>query len=465
MPLNSIDQILEMDRNNLLHPFAETRNLGKVEPRAYTNAKGINITDQNGKQYIDGVAGLWCVNAGYGRTEIIEAVTEQLNELHYYNPFVDMTSLPAARLAGKLTALAPANLNHVFFSSGGSVANETAIRLAHFYFHSQGRTSKRKIIARTDAYHGSTYLTASLTGIESFHKGFNLLSQGADPLVHHISSPNTYRKPAGHTDMDFCDYLVNEFSQTITEIGADNIACFIAEPIMGAGGVMMAPEGYHKRMWDICKQHDILYISDEVVTAFGRLGHWFVSEEVFGIQPDIICVAKGISSAYMPLGATLYSDAIHSVIANSNIGPEVFSHGFTYSGHPTCCAAGLANIEVIENENILEHVRTVGPVFEGQLRKLNKLPIVGDVRGSHFMMCVEFVRDKITKESFDSNVEIAKRIVTHCYDNGLIVRKIGQCVVLSPPLIINRKEINTVYEKLERAILKVIDDLRNEKIL
>ncbi len=464
MTNNYEHQICQKDKENLLHPFTEFAEFNKTGSRLFTKSEGAYVYGPGGKKYLDGIGGLWCVNIGYGRAEMVEAIANQAAELPYYNTFTDMTSAPAAELAHKLAELAPGDLNHVFFTSGGSVSNDTAVRLAHYYFQVQGRSSKKKIISRMEAYHGSTYLAASLTGITHNHAGFHLIDEGGDALVHYVSSPNVYRKPDGVDDAAFCDKLVAEFEDKIAELGADNIACFFAEPIMGAGGVLMAPDGYHKRMLEVCRRNDILYVSDEVVTAFGRLGHWFASKDVFDIEPDIICVAKGISSGYIPLGAAIYSDRIHDVISGPNDGPGCFSHGFTYSGHPVACAAGLKNIQLMEQDDICGHIKSVGPYFEERLRALASLPIVGDVRGSHFMMSLEFVSDKAAKTSFGSDIAIGKRIAHHCYVDGLIARNVGDYIILSPPLILDMGQIDWLVDTLETAIRRTVDDLAREQL-
>ena len=281
--------------------------------------------------------------------------------------------------------------------------------------------------------------------------------------MYYVSAPNCYRRPDGTTLDQFCDQLVEEFENKILELGEDNVAAFIAEPIMGAGGVIVAPPGYHKRMKEVCEKYGMLYISDEVVTAFGRLGHFFASEEVFNIVPDIITSAKGISSGYVPLSATILSDKIYDVISD---GPQeegaLFTHGFTYAGHPVSCAAGLANIRIMEEGLICDHVQQIGPYFKRQLETLSDLDIVGDVRGSHFMLCVENVKDKKTKELFDASVNIGKRIAVHCQSRGVIVRPIGHLNVLSPPLTLSRDEIDILVSTLRESIEATMDDLARE---
>ena len=424
-------------------------------------AKGCYVSDSEGNRYLDGIAGLWCVNSGYGRDEIADAMADQAKKMVYYSTFGHHTSIPAAELAAKLANLAPANLNHVFFGTGGSMANDTAVRMIHFYFNRLGKTTKKKIITRHNAYHGSTYMAMSLTGIEFDHQGFDLESSN---LVHRVSTPNVYRRPDDMSTQDFCDFLVEELENKIVELGPDNVAAFFAEPIMGAGGVIVPPEGYNKRTFEVCKKYGLIYVADEVVTAFGRLGHFFASEDVFGFQPDIICSAKGLTSAYAPLSATLLSDEFYDVISVPQAEGALFTHGFTYSGHPVCCAAGLKNIEIMEREDICGHVREVGPYLEQQLATLSDLEIVGDVRGSHFMMCVENVANKATKELLDPSVNVGDRIADACEKQGVLVRPVGHYNVLSPPLIMSREQIDTLVSTLRRGIEEVMHDMRKEGV-
>ena len=300
-----------------------------------------------------------------------------------------------------------------------------------------------------------------MTGIAFDHQGFDL----APDLVHHIPAPNSYRRPKDMTESEFCDAKVTDLENKIIELGPENVACFIAEPIMGAGGVIVPPDGYHKRTREICDYYEVLYISDEVVTGFGRLGHFFSSEAVFDIVPDVITCAKGISSGYLPLSATILSKEMYEVISVPQSEGALFTHGFTYSGHSVCCAAGLKNIEIMERDNICKHVREVGPYFEEQLKTLLRHPIVGDVRGSHFMMCIENAANKETKALLPANVGIGKRIAKHCQSRGVIVRPSGHQNIMSPPLVLTRQQIDTMVEVLHDSITDTIDELCREGIV
>ena len=446
------------DRDHCIHPWTDFSTFKEKGSDIIAESEGAYVIDSDGGRYLDGIGGLWCVNIGYGRQEMAEAIAEQAKQLCYYSTFGHIASPPAATLAAKLAQLAPGSLNHVFFGTGGSMANETAIRVIHFYFNRLGKKSKKHIISRVDGYHGSTYLTMSMTGVAFDHIGFDIIKD----FIHHIPAPNVYRRPPGVSVEQFCDQKVADLENKILELGPENVACFIAEPIMGAGGVIVPPPGYHRRTWEVCKKYEVLYISDEVVTAFGRLGEIFATEAVFDVRPDILICAKGITSGYLPLGATLFSDEIYDVISVPQAEGAMFTHGFTYSGHPVSCAAGNKNIEIIEREDICGHVREVGPYLEQQLATLLDLPIVGDVRGKYFMMCVENVANKETKELLPAEVHIGNRIADHCQKRGLIVRPIAHLNVLSPPLILTKEQIDTMVAILRESITAAIDDLVRE---
>ena len=454
MKYNTKD-IQQKDIDHNIHPWTNFANHEKS--LVVSNSDGNYVYDSDGNKYLDGIAGLWCVNIGYAHEAMKKAIADQIDEITYYATFGPTVTPPAAELAAKLAEIAPGDLNHVFFGTGGSMANDTAVRIIHFYNNKRGKPNKKKIISRLDSYHGSTFMAMTLTGTQH---------------VHYISAPNCYRGIDGdRTPTDeqleaFCDKLVKEFEDKILELGADNVAAFIAEPIMGAGGVIVAPPGYHKRFKEVCEKYDMLYISDEVVTGFGRLGHWFASEDVFDVVPDIITSAKGISSGYIPLSATILSDKIYDVISD---GPQaegaLFTHGFTYAGHPVACAAGLANIKIMEDEKILEHVREVGPYFKEQLQHMGGHYMVGNVRGSHYMLCMEFVKTRHNKELFPASVDIGRRIANHAQERGVIIRPIDHLNVISPPLTLTKENIDEMMLVLHASINATEADLKNEGIL
>lgn len=445
----------ENDRAHLLHPFSSHPDAETHGSRFFERGEGAYVYGADGKRYLDGMGGLWCVNIGYGRKEMADAIAEQALRLPYYNTFGDMSSGPAADLAAKLAELAPGDLNHVFFSSGGSTAVDSAGRIAHYFFQAEGRPEKRKFLAREMGYHGSTFLSASITGIRRNHTRFHTLASGPDPLVHYVSSPAMYRRPDDLDEGSFCDMLMDELEETIASVGTENIACFFAEPVMGAGGVQVAPTGYHQRALEICRRHDILYVSDEVITGFGRLGHMFASEDRYGIVPDMITSAKGLTSGYVPLGATIFSDRIAQGISQARSGPGIFAHGFTYSGHPVACAAGLKNIEIIEREDLCGHVQRTTPHFRGAVETLRELEVVGDVRGEGFMMAVEMVANRETKQAFDPSVGVGRRVHLAAYERGLTVRYSGDSVFISPPLILTEKQASWIADTLRDSIAEV----------
>ncbi len=455
------EDIWQKDKDHHVHPWTDFSTFKEKGSLILADADGAYVYDSAGNKYLDGIGGLWCVNVGYGRTEIAQAMAAQAEKMVYYSSFGPHTSIPAAELAHQLAALAPDGLNHIQFGTGGSMANDTAIRMIHFYFNRLGKKSKKKIITRHDGYHGSTYLAMSLTGVAFDHQGFDIIDDG---LIQRISSPNSYRRPDGMSLDEFCDQLVREFEEKIAQLGAKNVAAFIAEPIMGAGGVIVAPPGYHARMLEVCRAHGVLYIADEVVTAFGRLGHFFASQDVFGMRPDLITSAKGLSSAYAPLSATIMSDEFYDVISVPQSKGALLTHGFTYSGHPVCCAAGLKNIEIMQREDICGHVRELGPYLEAQLASLADLDLVGDVRGSHFMMCVENVADKQTKELLPADLQVGERIAAAAQKRGVLVRPIAHLNVLSPPLILTREQIDTLAGVLRESIIEVMNDLRRQRL-
>lgn len=444
--------IVELDRAHVLHPYQgfDTFRHDAVLPIA--EGSGAYLVDTEGREYIDAVGGMWCTNIGLGRDEMADAIATQVRALAYANPFADMTNLPSVQLAARLAELAPGNLNHVFYTCGGSTAIDATFRLIQFYQHALGRPGKRTIISRVDAYHGTTFAAASIGGKPGDRiPGFDYL----DDRIVHLSSPNYYRFGGDRTEQEFADHLVAEFEATVDRVGGpDKVAAFFAEPIMGSGGVIPPPADYLQRVWQLCRRHDILYVSDEVVTAFGRLGEWFASDSMFGIQPDVITTAKGLTSGYLPLGAAIFSDTIFNVIAEEGHG-RYFAVGYTYSGHPVSCAAALKNIEILERERLLPHVKQVGPYFMQRLQELRDLPMVGDVRGSHLMACVEFVSDQTTKSLYPEELNIGKLVSNACEPRGLIVRPMDNLNVMSPPLVVTNDDIDTIVNTLRDAIVEV----------
>ena len=447
----------EMDRVHSLHPWTNFGSFEKEGSLVIARGEGCYLWDAEGRQYLDAVGGMWCTNVGLGRKDMARAIADQVERLAFANSFVDVTNEPSARLSAKLAALAPGDLNRVHLTTGGSTAVDTAVRMVWYYQSCMGRPEKTDIVARDHSYHGSTYLTQSVGKRPGDRVAeFRYKEDG----IHHLTPPNPYRRPEGMSEAQFCDHLVAEFEALIARVGADRIGGFIAEPIQASGGVIVPPEGYLRRMWEVCQRHDILFIADEVVTAFGRLGHWFASEAEFGVVPDMITCAKGLTSGYLPLGALIFSDRIWEAMAAK--GERWFTTGFTYSGHPVSCAAALKSIEIIETEGLLENAATVGDYFLDRLKGLESLPLVGQVRGRRLMVCVENVASKLSKEPLPDGVNESKRISDTAEAMGLMVRPIGHLNVMSPPLTITKGQVDFVVETLERAIRKVTDELVRE---
>lgn len=460
--LRTTEEISTQDRRHSIHPWADLATAPTQGDLVMTRGEGYYVYDSDDNKYLDGIAGMWCVNIGYGNKEIARAMAEQTEKLVYYTPFGAMTNPLSAELGAVLADLAPGDLNRVHFTTSGSGAVDSAIRFVHFYFNATGRPEKKHIISRIDSYHGSSYLTASLSGKAVDKTYFHYETD----IIHHISGPNPYRREEGLSVEAYCQQLVTEFEQKIHELGPENVACFIAEPIMGSGGVLVPPPGYHKKMKEVCERYEILYILDEVVTGFGRLGHFFSAEKVWGIIPDLITCAKGVTSGYQPMGAVLISDRLFDVISGTNA-PEAayFTNGYTYSGHPVACAAALKNIEIMKRDGLCEHVQEVGPYFIERLKTLERYDIVGEVRGNHLMACVEcnISGNRIVAEEKDINT--ARMVDSFCEKQGLIVRPYEALLILSPPLIIDREGIDMLVSILDRSIAKTTECLQEQGVI
>ena len=445
-----------LDRRHLMHPFADLHHMAHSERTVIARAKGNYVWDESGRRFLDGLGGMWCSNIGHGREEMADAISEQVRTLDYYSPFDDLCNTAMADLGAKLASYAPGDLNRVIFSTCGSTAADSAIRIVHHYWHRLGQPQRQHILTRHHAYHGSTYITASLSD-----PGYSDGWLREDGFIHHLQAPYSYRNGRGMSEAEFCDVLIEEMRSTIERIGPDRVACFIGEPIQGSGGVIVPPAGYHRRSLELCHSYGILYVSDEVVTAFGRLGHMIASEARFGITPDIITCAKGLTSGYVPLAATILSDRIHEVLSAPG---AYFNNGFTYSGHPVACRAALKNIEIIEREKLCERVTRMGPLLEEVLAPLRELPLVGDVRGSHFMMCVEYVQDKEERRLFEDSARIGKRIWRNCQKRDLLVRPLAHLNVFSPPLTLDEDEIRFIGRVMHDAVLDTADELTREGV-
>lgn len=427
--------------NKVVHPWEDFGGIGTHKWLVIERGEGVHVIDSDGNRMLDGPAGMWCVNAGYGRREIVNAIAEQAMELAYYSPFSNATS-SVSLLAEKLAEYAPGDLTNIYFTCGGSTAVDGALRFAQFYNNALGRPNKKKIIARVGGYHGSTFLSASVSGKLSDKTNLDM----AENIIL-ISSPKPLLRPSGMSLEAFCDEKVAELESAILEAGPENVAVHIAEPVLASGGVIIPPEGYQARCLEVCRNHDVLYISDEVVTGFGRLGEMFASEKVFGIVPDMITMAKGLTSGYQPMGGLMISQRLIDDIKASGTDYKWFSNGFTYSGHPVGAAAALANIEIFERENLLQHVRDIAPYFAERLSALRQLPVVSEVRSIGLMAGVECELDPDNPDEV-RDMTFASEVDKQCMARGLLVRPVYNMCVMSPPLTITREQIDFMAETL-----------------
>ena len=446
------EQWQALDRLHHLHPFTDSKALHRKGSRVITRADGVYLWDSEGRRILDAMAGLWCVNIGYGREELARAAYEQIQQLPYYNTFFQSTHPPAVDLAELLSQVTPAHLNHVFFTNSGSEANDTVIRLVRRYWDIKGKSSRKIIISRENAYHGSTIAGTSLGGMKPMHKQAGL----PIPDIEHITQPYWYTLGGDLSPQAFGSQAARALEEKILALGAERVAAFIGEPIQGAGGVIVPPPSYWPEITRICKKYDVLLVADEVICGFGRTGKWFGSE-LFGIEPDLMSIAKGLSSGYLPIGGVMLSDAVAEVLINQ--GGE-FQHGFTYSGHPACCAVAAANIRILRDERIIERAEAhTAPYLQARIREFESHPLVGEVRGVGMFGAVQFARDKSTRRLFDSPGEVGNLCKDHCTDNDLVMRAVGDSMILSPPLIITRSEIDELMEKAGRAMDLTARDL------
>lgn len=450
--------IRDWDNNHYLHPWNPVKER-QVDRTIAAQGDGIYLIDPDGRRYIDGPGGMWCVQIGYGRPEMATAIAEQVQASPYCSPWY-FASAPSSILARWLAEHAPGDLNNVFFTTGGSTAVDSALRFVHFYHNVRGHPEKKIVISRERSYHGSTYLAASVTGKER-DRSFMDVERDA---IRFLPDVNPELRPEGMDESEWCDRKVQDLEDAILETGPDRVGGFIAEPVLASGGVIIPPAGYHQRTLEVCRKHDVLYISDEVVTGFGRLGHWFASESEFGIVPDIITCAKGLTSGYLPLGAAIVSDRLLEAIAEREA-DAIFGAGYTYSGHLVSCAAALKNIEILEQERILEHVQAVRPHFLERLTALRRHEIVRSTRGIGLLGAVEGVtRPEVAEaDRLESDWEFGKRVDQICQANGLIVRPLVNMVVLSPPLIITESEIDQMFDILDDALATVQRETQQTK--
>ena len=435
------DSLSELDRTSWLHPFTSIADQANSPGLVIAEGRGARVRDASGRWYLDAMAGLWCVNAGYGRAEIADAIAEQARRLPYYHAFAGMANEPAIRLAAKLRGLAPLREAHAFFSSSGSEANDTQIKLIWHYNNLRGRPAKKKLVSRLRGYHGTTLGASSLTGLPYVHARFDLPASG---FVH--VSPAHWPRGAepGETESAYAARLARELDETIVREGPDTVAAFFAEPVMGAGGVLVPPETYFAAIQPVLAKYDVLLVADEVICGFGRLGRWFGSQR-FGIEPDLVTIAKGLTSGYVPMSACLISEKVFSVLrdASPSVGP--FTHGYTYSGHPVAAAAALANLELIEREKLVDRAERMGAVLQRRLREVaaGHARIV-DVRGTGLIAAIE-----------PRDADDARRLQSLLLADGVLVRLVAGSIAVSPPLIVGEEEIEELCAALQRALAKL----------
>ena len=450
-------ELQKLDSAHHMHPFTTGSELAAKGARVITRAKGVYLTDSDGVEILDAMAGLWCVNIGYGRDELAEVAARQMRELPYYNTFFQTTHVPVIALAQKLAELAPGDLNHVFFAGSGSEANDTNIRMVRTYWQMKGKPEKNILISRKNAYHGSSMGSGSLGGMSGIH------AQGGLPIpnIHHINQPDWYSEGGQSTPEEFGLARAQELETAILELGEERVAAFIAEPIQGAGGVIIPPSTYWPEIQRICDKYDILLIADEVICGFGRTGNWFGSETV-GIRPDIMTVAKGLSSGYVPIGGSIVSDEIASVIDSGE-----FNHGYTYSGHPVAAAVALENLRILEEENVVDHVRNVaGPYLKEKWESLADHPLVGEAKIEGMMGSIALTPNKATRAKFASDPGTIGYICRErCFANALVMRHVGDRMIISPPLVMKPEEIDILIERARLSLDECYAKLKEDGLL
>ena len=446
----------KLDSDHHLHPFTDHKLLKNSGSRIITSAKGNYITDSDNNQILDMMAGLWCVNIGYGRYELGKIAQEQMNMLPYYNTFFKTATTPSIELSRILADISPENINLFFYGSSGSESNDTLIRLVRRYWDILGKKNKKTFISRTYAYHGSTMASASLGGMEAMH------SQGDLPLkgFEHVMPPYKYKYGKNLTEEEFTIIAVKEIENKIIQLGPENVAAFIGEPIQGAGGVIVPPPKYWALVQNLCKKYEIILCIDEVICGFGRTGEWFGSQH-YNIKPDIITFAKGITSGYIPLSGIGIGKKIEDVFVNK--GGE-FYHGYTYSGHPVACSVAIENIRIIKEEGMVENVKNkIGPYLQKRMRELESHPLVGEVRGQGLLVAIELVKNKEKKEFFDPVGEVGNICRDHCLKNNLMMRAVRDGMICSPPLSITTNDIDKCMISLKKSLDSTLNEIKNFK--
>lgn len=455
-----------LDRASTLHPFTQLKDFatGKLgEPTIVETGKGIRIQDATGRSYIDGFAGLYCVNIGYGRTEVAEAISRQAYRLAYYHSYAAHTTDELAILSDRLVKMAPGKMSKVFYGMSGSDANETQAKLVWYYNNLRGQPKKKKIISRLRGYHGCSVVSGSMTGMSFYHDHMDLPFSG----ILHTGAPHHYwGAQPGETEAEFSQRLASELEELILREGPETVGAFIGEPVLGTGGITPPPEGYWTAIQAVLRKYDVLLIADEVVTGFGRIGTPFGSH-LYGIEPDLITVAKGLTSAYFPLSAAIVGEKVYKVMEEGADRVGAFSHGYTYSGHPIGAAAANAVLDIVEKEDLAGKARDVGGYFQERLKAtFAQLPIVGEVRGVGMLGALEFVANREAKTRFDPGLKVGARISKAARDRGLIARAMphGEILGFAPPLVTSRDDIDEIVAIAEKAVRQVMEELARDKV-
>ena len=441
------------DSAHYLHPATDHKALAEIGARIIVRGDGIYVWDSEGNRILDAMSGLWCVNVGYGRRELADAAYRQLITLPFYNSFFNTSNLPAISLAGTLARIAPPGFDHVFFTGSGSEGNDTIVRMVRRYWDLQGQPRRKVIISRRNAYHGSTMAGASLGGMDAMH------AQGGLPIpdITHIEQPYHFENGAGLTPDEYGVLAAHRLEEKIQELGADRVAAFIGEPVQGAGGVIIPPASYWPQIQRICDRHGILLVSDEVICGFGRLGHWFGCERM-GTRPDLITFAKGVTSGYVPLGGVLVGERVAKALIDSG---EEFTHGFTYSGHPVACAVAVENIAIIEREKLVERVREdVGPYLKQRFEALADHPLVGQAEACGMMAALVLVKNKRPLERFAEDLKIGLLCRGHMFGSGVVMRAVGERMIIAPPLVITRTQIDEMIALIRRSLDLTLKDVK-----
>ncbi|MGI9512620.1 MAG: aspartate aminotransferase family protein [Anderseniella sp.] len=453
----NIEELVAADNAHHFHPFTDHKGLHEDGgARVITQAKGVHIWDGNGNKLFDAMAGLWCVNIGYGRKELADVAYRQMQDLPFYNTFFKTTTVPTTLLAEKVASLLPDRFNQIFFVNSGSEANDTMVRFIRRYWEVQGQPERQHIVSRHRAYHGSTCVSASLGGMSAMH------AQGGLPLpnFHHVLEPDWFQHGGDMSPEEFGLKAAKEVEAKIRELGPDKVAAFVGEPIQGAGGVIVPPDSYWPYVQKVCREHGIPIVADEVICGFGRTGNWW-GHETMGIDPDIVVMAKGLSSGYQPIGAVAVSDKLISDFFEK--GGEFF-HGYTYSGHPVACAVALENIRIMQDEKLVERAAAIAPYVEEKIGALSDHPIVGEVRVKGLIGAIELVRDKKTRARFDDLGRVGGICREHCFDVNLVMRACWDTMVFSPPLCITEAEVDEWASLTRKALDATLEDVKDEVV-